>query len=69
MFEEIIKILRDRVTAKKNIKEAIELSKQISHQKKLSLILDVLNKAPDNSIDVVVCNQLMNKFKKNWAFA
>ncbi|EEZ95096.1 hypothetical protein [Legionella longbeachae] len=37
MFEEIIKILRDRVTAKKNIKEAIELSKQISHQKNYHL--------------------------------
>ncbi|STX34881.1 hypothetical protein [Legionella cincinnatiensis] len=60
MFEEIIKILRDKVTVKKNVKEAIELSKQIGHQKNLLLILDILKNAPENSIDVVVCNQLIS---------
>lgn len=67
MFEEIIKILRDKVSVKRNVKEAIELSKQIGHQK-LIAYFGYFKNAPENSIDVVVCNQLMNKFNRNWAF-
>lgn len=68
MFEELIKILGDKVTMQKDIKGAITLSKNIAYQKNVSPILSLLKNAPENSIDVVVCNQLMNKFNRNWDF-